>query len=100
MMDVMNNAASAIRAHTRGLLVSAHNTANVLTEDYHPLANIVTSAPGGGVTSHIETREDVEGVDLVEESLNSLASERAIEANLAVLKASEKTLGVLIDIVG
>ena len=100
VFNTINSAASAVRAHARSLLVSAHNTANVFTEDFHPQRNVLTENPGGGVSSRIETLEDVDGVSLVEEATNQITSQRAIEANLAVIRNADKTLGVLIDIVG
>lgn len=38
--------------------------------------------------------------DIPTEMVNMASSRRAIEANLAVIRASDKTLGVLLDIVG
>jgi flagellar basal body rod protein FlgC len=38
--------------------------------------------------------------DIPTEFVNMASSRRAIEANLAVIRTSDKTLGVLLDIVG
>ena len=99
MMDMFNTSSSAVRAYTRGLMVSAHNVANVATDDFQPQRANYSSSPEGGVVVDVETLRDTEGTDLVEESVNMISSERAIEANLAVMRNSDKTLGVLIDIV-
>ncbi len=99
MLNTINNASSAIRAHSRSLLVSAHNTANVFTDDFQPQRNVLTENPGGGVSSRVETVENVDGVSLVEEAINQQTSQRAIEANLAVIRTADKTLGILIDII-
>jgi flagellar basal body rod protein FlgG len=97
MFPVLGSAASAVRAYSRGLLVSAHNIANSVTEDYHPLGVIYESTPTGGVAARVETREEIDGVDLAEETVQMISSQRAIEANLAVARASDKTLGILLD---
>ena len=100
MFQAMQNATSAVRALTRGMVVSAHNIANSATEGFHPLEAVLEERPGGGVGVRIETRNDVEGVDLTEETVKMIARETAIKANLAVIRASDKTLGVLLDTVG
>lgn len=100
MLEVLANATSAVRAYSRGVLVAAHNIANSITDNYQPQEASYQEAPGGGVVSHVGVRPGVEGVDMAEESVNLASSQRAIEANLAVIRASDKTLGVLLDTFG
>ncbi|MBN1867834.1 hypothetical protein JW916_11125 [Candidatus Sumerlaeota bacterium] len=101
MLGIINNALSAVRAYTRGVLVASDNIANVATEDYRPLRATFESAPGGGVEVHVDRApEDVVGVDLAQETVDLISRQRAIEANLKVIHASEKTLGVLLDTIG
>jgi len=99
MLHIMGNSLSAVRAYSRGLLVTAHNVANVQTKDFKPLDTVYLSRPTGGVTAEVRRSEEV-GVDLAEETVNLISSQRAIQANIAVLRASDKTLGVLLDTVG
>jgi flagellar hook-associated protein FlgK len=100
MMDTLSNALSAMRAHTRKMLVHANNIANVQSEGYRPQTATIESSGQSGVTARVETSTDPNaGVSLEEETVGMMSSEKAIQANLAVLKTSDKTLGVLIDIV-
>lgn len=99
MADLFQSPMSAVRAHTRSLLVSAHNVANAGTKDFKPLETVMLSQPNGGVAA--EVRQSTEtGVDLTQETIDMISSERAIEANIAVMRASDKTLGVILDILG
>lgn len=100
MLNAMHNAAAAMRAHTRGLMVSAQNTANALTDGYQSRTQILQEDSHGGVSGHVETRESLDAVDLAQETVQQISSEKAIQANLEVLRTSDKMLGVLIDIVG
>jgi flagellar hook-associated protein FlgK len=101
MIGIMNNALSAVRAYTRGVLVSSQNIANSATEDYRPLSVTFESVPTGGVVATVDQApEGVVGVDLAQETVDLIARQRAIEANLKVIHASEKTLGVLLDTIG
>ncbi len=100
MFQAIDNATSAVRAFTRGMVVSAHNIANLNTEDFHPQEARYSERAGGGVEVHIDTLREVEGVDLVKEEVDLLTAEKAIRANLEVIRASDKTLGVLLDTVG
>lgn len=99
MFNLFGNSMSAVRAYTRGLMVSAHNVANAETENFKPQRATYSSAPGGGVVVDVQTAQEAPGTDLSEEAVNMISSERAIEANLAVMRHSDKTLGVLIDTV-
>jgi flagellar basal body rod protein FlgG len=99
MLDSLYNALSAMRAHTRKTLVHANNLANVQTPGYRPQTVTMDSSPQGGVAARIGTAGNGDGVDIAEEMLGMMSSERAVQANLAILRASDKTLGVLIDIV-
>jgi flagellar basal body rod protein FlgG len=105
MLPVVSSPLSAIRSFTRGLLVSANNVANSQTEDFRASDTVYLSQPGGGVAADVVQRPQMppgpeNGVDLVEETVNQMSDSRAIEANLAVIRASDKTLGVLLDTVG
>ncbi len=99
MLGSLQNAASAVRAHTRGLLVSAHNLANLQTDDFEPSSTVYLSNASGSVQASVAP-SGAEQPDIPTEMVNMASSRRAIEANLAVIRASDKTLGVLLDIVG
>ena len=98
MLDALASAMSSVRAHTRGLLVTAHNVANAPREDFEPAEAVFLANAAGGVSAEVRASGASE-VDLAEEAANMLSSQRAIEANIAVMRTSDKTLGVLLDVV-
>lgn len=97
MFDVILNAVSGVRAGSRGMAVAATNIANSLTPDYHPQEVVNEALPTGGVESRVETSPSV-GVDLAEEAVRMISSEIAIKANLQVIRSSNQTKGLLLDI--
>jgi flagellar hook protein FlgE len=99
VLGSLQNTLSAVRAHTRGLLVSANNLANVQTDDFEPSSTVYLSDASGSVQASV-TPSGSREVDIPTEMVNMASSRRAIEANLAVIRTSDKTLGVLLDIVG
>ncbi|HNY29122.1 MAG TPA: flagellar basal body rod C-terminal domain-containing protein [Candidatus Sumerlaeota bacterium] len=99
MLGSLQNTLSAVRAHTRGLLVSANNLANQQTDDFEPSSTVYLSGAAGSVQASVASSGSHE-VDIPTEMVNMASSRRAIEANLAVIRTSDKTLGVLLDIVG
>ena len=98
MLDILASAMSSVRAHTRGLLVTAHNVANALAEAFEPAEAVLLSDAAGGVTAEVRP-SGASDVDLAQEAAEMLSSQRAIEANIAVMRTSDKTLGVLLDVV-
>ena len=105
MLPLVASPLSAIRAFTRGLMVSANNVANSQTSDFRPSDTVYLSQEGGGVRAEITQRSETtdgphNGVDLVEETVKQISDHQAIKANMAVLRASDKPLGVLLDTVG
>lgn len=105
MMPLVSSPLSAIRAFTRGLMVSANNVANSRTSDFRPSDTVYLSQESGGVRAEVTQPPDAppgpgNGVDLVEETVNQISDHQAIKANMAVIRASDKTLGVLLDTVG
>jgi flagellar hook protein FlgE len=98
MLDILGKAASSVRAHTRGAMVSANNVANAASESYEPAEAVMLSSPDGGVEAQVRPSGESE-VDLAKEMQNMESSQRAIEANIAVIRTSDKTLGVLLNVV-
>jgi flagellar basal body rod protein FlgG len=98
-------AQSGLMAQTRRLQASAHNTANLNTNDFRALRVSLreSSNPGSGVETSVSVSEnpgpallDESGllltergsnVDLVDEAVTRLTAGRAYEANLVSLQA-------------
>ena len=99
MFQAMSSATSAVRAYTRGVLVNAQNLANVQTTDYRPQDTVYLSNASEGVRAEVTSSPEPQPVDEAKELIGLAANRRAIQANIAVFRASDKTLGVLLDTV-
>lgn len=97
-LGIQNNL-STVRAYTRGLAVSARNVANVQSRDFQPQDTVYVSTPSGSVEAAVRKSGNVGGPDVGKEMVDLASSGRAIQANVAVIRASDKTLGVLLDTV-
>jgi flagellar basal body rod protein FlgG len=110
-------AQSALMAESRRLHGSAHNRANLNTEDFKAVrvTNQEAAAPGSGVESVVHQTEalgsprlDAAGevigyesnVDIVDEAVTRITAQRAYEANLRSLQAQVQTTDVLLDELG
>jgi flagellar basal-body rod protein FlgC len=98
MLDALNTSLSGVRAQTRKFEAHAQNIANSTTSSYLPVDAVLSADATGGVTAQIQQRQSDEGVDVPEELVGMMSSERAIQANVAVMRSSDQTLGVLLDI--
>jgi flagellar basal-body rod protein FlgC len=103
-------ATSALRCETQSLNQSAHNVANALTDGFEAQRVVPREAPGGGVQAGLAptygpagtvTRDDGSvatnsNTDLGQERVTQLASLRAYQANIAVLRTSDEMLSELV----
>lgn len=99
MLEIFNNSLAGIRVNTRKFEAHAQNIANVNTPGYQPVEAMTESSAAGGATVPQNAIGARNGVDITEEAVGMMSSERAIQANLAVIRSSNKTLGVLLDTV-
>ena len=99
MFPGIQNTVSGMRAYTRGLSVSAGNVANAQSRDFVPSDTVYLSTASGSVEAAVRQSGNADGPDLGKEMVDMVSSGRAIQANAAVLRASDKTLGILLDTV-
>jgi flagellar hook protein FlgE len=78
------------------LRASAHNVANLSTQEFRRQEVQQTPQSGGGVSAEIR-RADTTGADLARDVVTQLAAKNAFLANLAVFKTSARMAGVLLD---
>ncbi len=96
-MDVAAIAASGMRSAERRLAASAHNVANLTTEDFHPLSvRQVSTAPGSAAV--IERADTPRGVDLVREFAEQIRAAHQFRASLRVLGISQTLHGATVDL--
>ena len=104
---------SGLRAQRLRLQSSAHNVANMLTDDFKSQRVDLFELRQGGVTTRVsstdtpgplrfdpvtgETSGQHSNTDLVHEVVTQITSQRAYEANLAVIESENQRLRVLLD---
>jgi len=79
---------------------SAHNVANVLTEDFKPLRTEQSESPSGGSRAEVRQAEEPREVDLAQEFVSSSVADVQARASLRVLDTELDLVGSIIDIVG
>lgn len=95
----LGTAASGLAAQSARIQVSAHNVANVNSQDFTPQRVTLAEGPGG-VRAIVEPAPDpAAGVDLATEMVDQLSASRAYEANLAVLRGETERFESLLEIV-
>lgn len=101
-------AVSGIRAADTRLAISAHNTANVLTDGFRPQRAQAEEQKSGGVQLRVENpppppadrgQFDFSQTNLVDETAASIMAAASFRANLKMLKTADDLTGALIDIV-
>ena len=99
MLPGIQNTLWAVKAYTRGAAVSAGNTANLETRGVAMLDAVYVSGASRGVEAEVRETRSAGGPDVGNELADMTSSEGAFQARAAVIRASDKTLGVLLDTV-
>jgi flagellar hook protein FlgE len=88
-------ATGALLAQEISVSVIANNVANTLTPDFKPQrAGLVSMNPGVRVGAIVSA--DATGVDLANEFVNLVLAQRAYEASLKAVSASDRMMGELV----
>lgn len=96
-MDVAAIARSGMRSAELRLAASAHNIANLETENFHPLlVHQVSTSPGSA--AHVERAAKARPVDLLDELVEQLRAAHQFKASLRVLGVSETLYGASVDL--
>lgn len=105
---------SGLRAARIGMDVAANNTANVLSDGFKKSRVVNLTGPtGSGVRSEVRKVDtpatsfrpglgggdpvELSNVDLADEMVSMIISERTFQANLQAIRAEDEMLGNLID---
>lgn len=89
-------ALSGMQAAQTQLRASAHNVANLQTDNFRRQEVQQTARSQGGVDTEVVRAAGL-GPDLVRDVVDQLQAKNAFLANLAVFKASDKLAGALLD---
>ena len=117
MISSLNTSLSGLNAFQQQLNVAANNLANVNTDGFKKSQTLLESVAPQGVIAKsqklelpgpLELQQTADGEQLVEKSnvdvsqemVNLVTSRRAYQANLKALKATDETVGSLLDVVG
>jgi flagellar hook protein FlgE len=105
-MDIsFNSSVSGMRAAIKRHDITAHDVANINTPGFEErIPHQVETQPDGTEISHISRRpnpqKDLSNTDLAEETKEQIQNKRSLQANAKALKAKDKMLGEIIDLVG
>ena len=115
MIGAIYSALSGLTAFSTQLNVSAHNVANVMTNEFKKSRTEFVALETGGVLPVVQKNEsagpfilnntgygpaqlELSNVDLGEEAVNQIIGQRGFEANLQTIKTADDMLGSLLDI--
>lgn len=97
MQSTSSIALSGMNAAQTQLRASAHNVANLNTEDFRRIEVSQSPRQGGGVTAET-TRAEVAQPALEQDLVDQLKAKNAFLANLAVFKTDNALAGELLDV--
>lgn len=96
MNSISTVSGNALQAFGAGQQVTAHNLANVNTDDFKASRAMFRENAGGGVTATAAATRD--SVDISREATNLMSNTQGIKANLTVLKAADEMTKQLLSI--
>ena len=96
-INTQSIALSGMQAAQQRLRSSAHNVANVLTEDFHPERTVQQARTEGGVSVSVERSATPQSVDLAQEIVNQQLASHQFKAAVRVLETDLGLLGDLLD---
>jgi len=98
-MDALVIAATGMRSAERRIAVSAHNVANIRTEDFRPFEAHQRSLPDRSGSEVIVRQEDLpRDVDLVDETVEQILSSIQFQASFGAFQIALDTRGRLFDL--
>ncbi len=93
----MDASISAIHAGQTLMAVSAHNTANLNTDNMQASWVYLKEGPAGqGVDAYVQSRSTPP--DAIEETVNQMTAQQLVEVNAQAWRMQDETLGTVIDI--
>lgn len=93
----MSTALSGLSAAQERLRASAHNTANLQTQDFRPERVVLATSESGGVQAEVERGREAQ-VSAERELVEQRSATYTYVANLRVLETQLRAQGSLLDI--
>lgn len=100
VMEVLGIALSGMQSAQKRVGVSAHNVANLLTEDFRPQRATQTSLASGGSSVQVTQSASSEPVSLEREIVGQIMASTQYSASARVFEVGAEMRGRLIDILG
>ena len=97
-METLGIALSGMQSAETRLAVSAHNVANLLTEDFRPQRVHQSQAPNGGAQTRVLQSQNSEPVSLEREIVSQIQAKTAYTASARVFAVGAEMQGALLDI--
>jgi flagellar basal-body rod protein FlgC len=96
MNSLTSIAGSALQAFSTSQQVTAHNVANLNTDEFKASRATFQENGAGGVKATISSTQDT--VDISREAVNLISNTSGFKANLTVLKAADEMTKELLSI--
>jgi hypothetical protein len=96
-MNGIASALSGLRSAELRLAASAHNVANLLTDDFHPLRAVQYEQGGGGSYARLERADAAQAVDPTLEVVEQLRAGLQFRASLRVLEVEHGLAEALLE---
>ncbi|MFK7896520.1 MAG: flagellar basal body rod C-terminal domain-containing protein [Myxococcota bacterium] len=99
-MDALSNALSGMQSASARVATSAHNVANLLTEDFRPQRAVQESKKGGGSSVRVRTSDSAKPVQLEREIIDQMQASTQYTASARVVSVASEMRGSLLDLFG
>jgi phage-related minor tail protein len=99
-VDAIGSSLSGVSSAFARRNATAHNVANLLTEDFRPLRARQFEVEAGGSRVEVERAAQPETLDLAREFVDSSLASVQAKASLRVLDTDLDLIGTLIDTLG
>ena len=97
-IDSFSTALSGIESASRRQAASAHNVANLTSEEFRPLRATQTGQAGGGSEARIRQAQEPRPVELSQEIVEQIRARVQFDASLGVLRTASDLTGELVDL--
>jgi len=96
-MGTLGIALSGMQSAEKRIAVSAHNIANLLTEDFRPQSAVQSASPAGGSEARIRTAPKPAPVSLEREIVGQIQAKTQYSASARVFQVGAELQGILFD---
>ncbi|MEM9175767.1 MAG: flagellar basal body rod protein [Myxococcota bacterium] len=99
-MDALGIALSGMQSAGVRVAVSAHNLANLSTEDFRPQRAVQSSLAGGGAVARVQTSDRPAPPNVAREVVGQIQASVQYDASARVFAVGAEMKGSLIDLLG